>query len=203
MRFNAVQGGSSRFRVVQCGSRWFKAVLTGSRWFKAVQCGTDSNDRQKLYFSMFQNSFKIKLLWPWPWDHQNPQSVKTPQSHQLLSSSRRNSIRLNFRVAGRSANESGWAQSWVLPALLRTSDGRSREKSLKQKGFRSVKRWGRQIGKKKIGFRDRKCSSKVSFKNPPYDNCRNCRFWNQDPRQPLIKFQEFFFSGHCWEPLLC
>jgi hypothetical protein len=28
---------------------------------------------------------------------------------------------------------------------------------------------------------------------PPDDNCRNCRFKNQDPRQPLEKFQDFFF----------
>ena len=33
-------------------------------------------------------------------------------------------------------------------------------------------------------------------KNPPHDNCLKSRFWNQDPGQPLIKFQEFFFSGH-------
>jgi len=41
-------------------------------------------------------------------------------------------------------------------------------------------------------FDDKK--GNLSFKNPPHDNCRNSRFWNQDPGQPLMKFQEFFFS---------
>jgi len=28
------------------------------------------------------------------------------------------------------------------------------------------------------------------IKDPPHDNCRKCRFWNQDPDQTRMNFRE-------------